>query len=263
MSSADSSAAIVTGASSGIGAAMVRSILDAKLVDVIYAFDLKPPSAEWPPAAVKFVKVDVTDEDAVRRAVMEDVRESLRLVVNSAGILGAHRLVKGTKASATNLQPHPAAVFNRVMNVNVFGTFNVMRFAALKMSTQSPVVDRHGHPERGVIINIASIAAFEGEGGQVAYAASKAAVVGMTLPAARDMSRYGVRVVSICPGLVDTPMAGILPQSAKEFLSKSVPFPKRLAQPSEMGALAVHIAQNKYINGAAIRIDGAIRLSAL
>ncbi|MDQ6615109.1 MAG: SDR family NAD(P)-dependent oxidoreductase, partial [Actinomycetota bacterium] len=174
----------------------------------------------------------------------------LRINVNCAGIPEAARTIARSGA------PHDHARFARVVNVNLMGTFNAMVHAAAAMAGNAPRVDG----ERGVIVNTASIAAFDGQIGQLAYAASKGGVVAMTLPAARDLSSVGVRVCAIAPGLMDTPMLGLLPEDARRALGAVVPPPKRLGQPAEFAELAAHIIENRYLNGEVIRLDGALRM---
>jgi NAD(P)-dependent dehydrogenase (short-subunit alcohol dehydrogenase family) len=174
----------------------------------------------------------------------------LRIAVSCAGIGWAQRTVNKEGV------PHDLAVFNTVLAVNLVGTFNVLRLAAAAMSKQPPLADG----ERGVVINTASIAAFDGQIGQVAYAASKAGVVGMTLPAARDLSKSGIRVLTIAPGTFHTPMLALLPEEQRQALAAGIPFPARLGEPEDFGKLAVHMVENAYLNGETIRLDGALRM---
>src|SRR5660397_116405 len=201
-----------------------------------------------------FARTDVTDEDSVRSAVEAAVKRGpLSVLVNCAGIAVAEK-VCGKKG------PHDLAHFSKVIQVNVIGTFNTIRLAAEAMINNQP--DEEGERgERGVIINTASVAAFEGQIGQAAYSASKGGVVSMTLPIARELARYGVRVATIAPGIFDTPMLASLPEEARISLGKQVPFPSRLGQPEEYAALAYHIVENSVLNGETIRLDGAIRMT--
>jgi NAD(P)-dependent dehydrogenase (short-subunit alcohol dehydrogenase family) len=198
-----------------------------------------------------FVKANVTDEDSVQAAVKAavDTFGNLSVAISCAGIGIAERVV-GKNG------PHNLASFNRVIQVNLIGTFNVIRLAAAAMAENQP----NEGGERGVIVNTASIAAFDGQIGQAAYSASKGGIVGMTLPIARELARLGIRVMTIAPGIFDTPLLGLLPDSARQSLGQQVPFPPRLGQPSEYAALAKHIIENEMLNGEVIRLDGAIRM---
>ena len=195
---------------------------------------------------------DVTDGAAAEAALAaaRDAHGPARVLVNCAGIGPAARIV-GRDG------PMPLAAFERVIRVNLIGSFNMLRLASTVMSTLDPLADG----ERGVVINTASIAAYDGQIGQAAYAASKAGVVGMTLPAARELARFGVRVMTIAPGLFETPMLAALPQEARDALGAAVPYPARLGQPAEYAALALHIIGNAMLNGETIRLDGALRMA--
>ena len=198
----------------------------------------------------KFVATDVTDEEGVGKAL--DVAESLgpvRINVNCAGIGNAAKTLSKDG-------PFPLKAFKKVVEVNLIGTFNVLRLSAERIAKTEPI-----NGERGVIINTASVAAFEGQIGQAAYSASKGGVVGMTLPIARDLSRDLIRVCTIAPGLFKTPLLGSLPEEAQKSLGQQVPHPARLGDPDEYGALAVHIIENPMLNGEVIRLDGAIRMA--
>ncbi len=242
--------AVVTGGASGLGEACVRMIVEndghAVILDVNE--EAGQAIAEELPASVTFVKVDVADEVAVRAAI--ENAHPVHIAINCAGIGPAQRTVG--KAGPATLD-----WFTSVIRVNLIGTFNVARLAAWAMSTNDP--DEGG--ERGVIINTASIAAFDGQIGQVAYAASKGGIVGLTLPMARDLSRLGIRVVTIAPGIFDTPLLGKMPDDVRESLGAAVPFPPRLGQPKEYAALARHIIENTMLNGEVIRLDGALRMA--
>ncbi|EME51118.1 MULTISPECIES: 3-hydroxyacyl-CoA dehydrogenase [Rhodococcus] len=246
------SVAVVTGGASGLGLATVKALLaDGAQVVII---DL--PSSNGETVAkelgdrVRFAAADVTDEAAVTEAL--DLAESLgplRVAVNCAGIGNAVKTVSKKGA-------FPLDAFKKVVDVNLFGTFNVIRLAAERIAKTEPV-----DGERGVIINTASVAAFDGQIGQAAYSASKGGVVGMTLPIARDLASLLIRVVTIAPGLFKTPLLGSLPEEAQKSLGQQVPHPARLGDPSEYGALAAHIVSNPMLNGEVIRLDGAIRMA--
>jgi NAD(P)-dependent dehydrogenase (short-subunit alcohol dehydrogenase family) len=246
--------AIVTGGASGLGEATVRRLVAAgsRVVIVDRTADRGHAlAAELGPAAV-FAHTDVTDPDEVAAAVATAVEMGpLRVAVNCAGIGWAQRTIErdGT--------PHDVAGFSKVIQVNLVGTFNVLAQAAGAMSRTEPGPDG----ERGVIVNTASIAAFDGQIGQAAYAASKGGVVGMTLPVARDLSSVGIRVCTIAPGLVDTPLLAGLPEPARQALADSVPFPKRLGVPDDFARLALAIIDHGYLNGEVIRMDGALRMA--
>jgi NAD(P)-dependent dehydrogenase (short-subunit alcohol dehydrogenase family) len=241
--------AVVTGGASGLGLATTKRLLDAGARVVV--IDLKGEEAvnELGDRA-KFVSANVTDEAAVTEAL--DFAESLgplRINVNCAGIGNAIRTLSRSG-------PFPLEEFTKVIQVNLIGTFNVLRLAAERIAKTEPIGE-----ERGVIINTASVAAFEGQIGQAAYSASKGGIVGMTLPIARDLSRELIRVVTIAPGLFKTPLLGSLPEEAQKLLGAQVPHPARLGDPDEYAALAVHIVQNPMLNGEVIRLDGAIRMT--
>lgn len=246
---------IVTGGSSGLGGATVRHFAEHG-ANVIIA-DLNQTTGEQLVAELgsraRFVVTDVSRESDVQAAVTEAVQAfgGLHGVVNCAGIAIFNRVLNkdGT--------PHALDSFNKGVQVNLIGTFNAIRLAAQVMVKNTP--DAEG--ERGVIINTASIAAFDGQVGQVCYAATKGAIVGMTLPVARDLAQFGIRVLTIAPGLFETPMMASLPEAARESLGKQVPFPSRLGRPAEFAALAQHIVENTMLNGEVIRLDGAIRMA--
>ncbi len=245
---------LITGGGSGLGAATAQAIVNAGgnvvLADVNAAQG--ETFAKQLGAKARFVKTDVTSESDVRAAI-ETAKTSfggLSGAVNCAGV-GAPAKVLGKEG------PHPLDVFQRTININLIGTFNVIRLAAAAMAEQQP--DAGG--ERGVIINTSSVAAYEGQIGQAAYAASKGGVNAMTLPIARELARSGIRVVTIAPGLFDTPMMAGLPEAARQSLGQQVPFPSRLGHPDEYAALAKHIIENIMLNGTVIRLDGAIRMA--
>lgn len=244
--------ALVTGGASGLGLATARALLDqgAKVVLLDLPTSNGAAVAEELGERARFAAADVTDEVAVAAAL--DIADSfgeLRVAVNCAGTGRSLRVV-GRQGV------FPMAVFTRVVSINLFGTFNVTRLAAERMVRN----DVEGE-ERGVIINTASVAAFDGQIGQAAYSASKAAVAGMTLPLARDLASHAIRVVSIAPGLFDTPLLAGLSDEAKASLGAQVPHPSRLGAPDEFGSLAAHIVSNPMLNGEVIRLDGGIRMA--
>jgi NAD(P)-dependent dehydrogenase (short-subunit alcohol dehydrogenase family) len=255
--------ALITGGASGLGAATARRLFDdgasVVLVDLPgsagegFAAELNARAAELPNRAV-FVPADVTNEDQVQAAVDAAVALGpLRIVVNCAGI-GTPGKVLGRDGVL------PLEAFSRVIQINLVGTFNVIRLAAAAMAGTEPAATELGGPERGVIINTASVAAFDGQIGQPAYSASKGAVAAMTLPIARELARSLIRVVTIAPGIFETPMMAGLPQEAQDSLGRQVPHPSRLGRPAEYANLAAHIIDNAMLNGETIRLDGAIRM---
>jgi NAD(P)-dependent dehydrogenase (short-subunit alcohol dehydrogenase family) len=244
-------AAIVTGGGSGLGRATAEA-LAAKGAKVT-VFDLNPAAAEEAAKAIGGLAVagDVADETSAGAALAKAAAAhgAARVLVNCAGIGVAKRVV-GREG------PQPLADFEKVIRVNLIGTFNMIRLAAAEMGKLEPI-----EGERGVVISTASIAAYDGQIGQAAYSASKGGVVAMTLPIARELAQFGVRVNAIAPGVFMTPMMSGLPQAAQDSLGASVPFPARLGQPAEYAALAIHIIENGYLNGETIRIDGALRMA--
>jgi len=249
----EGTAATITGGASGLGAATAHEFL---AVGARVALLDLPGSAgealakEMGERAI-FCPCDVTVEEQVQAAIAKavDAFGSIRIHVNCAGIGWAQRTV--TREGA-----HPLAPFDRVVQVNLVGTFNGIRFAAERMAGNDP--DTYG--QRGVIVNTASVAAYDGQIGQVAYAASKAGIVGMTLPVARDLSSLGIRCVTIAPGLFNTPLLAGLPEPAREALAANVPFPKRLGEPPEFASLVRAIVENPMLNGETIRLDGSLRM---
>jgi NAD(P)-dependent dehydrogenase (short-subunit alcohol dehydrogenase family) len=203
-------------------------------------------------ASARFVRTDVTSEADVQQAIATAIKEfgAFTGLVNAAGIGPAARVV-GRDG------PMPLDQFARVIQINLIGTFNVMRLAAAAMMNNQPA----SSGERGVIVNTASVAAYEGQIGQAAYAASKGGIVSMTLPIARELARFGIRVVTIAPGIFDTPMLAAMPESIRESLGQQVPFPSRLGRPAEYAALVCHVFENEMLNGEVIRLDGAIRMA--
>ena len=246
--------ALVTGGASGLGAATVRRLaaLGAAVVIVDMQHEAGAALAQELGARAQFVATDVTDGAAMAQAVDVAVARygGLHILVCCAGIATAEKVLGKTG-------PLELEHFTRVVQVNLIGTFNALRLAADRMAQNEPNTEG----ERGVIITTASIAAFEGQIGQAAYAASKAGVVGLTLPAARELARYGIRVVSIAPGIFDTPMLAALPEPARLSLGQRVPFPPRLGHPEEYAALVQHIIENPMLNGTTIRLDGALRMA--
>jgi NAD(P)-dependent dehydrogenase (short-subunit alcohol dehydrogenase family) len=245
--------AVVTGGASGLGGATARELLAAGARVAI--LDLPRSKGEETARLMGRGSIvcpcDVTKGAEVEAAIDRAVAEfgSIRIAVNCAGIGWAQRTV-------TKDGPHPVEPFQKVLDVNVLGTFNAIRFEADRMSKNTPDADG----ERGVIVNTASVAAYDGQIGQVAYAASKGAVVAMTLPVARDLASLGIRVVTIAPGLFDTPLLAGLPEPARQALAANIPFPKRLGRPTEYAHLARSIVENGMLNGEVIRLDGAIRM---
>jgi NAD(P)-dependent dehydrogenase (short-subunit alcohol dehydrogenase family) len=240
--------ALVAGGASGLGAAAARELNAAGAHVTIADLNEEAGAALAAELGGQFVKTDVTDADSVQAAI--DAAGDIRISVCSAGVAWAQK-------TAGSRGPHAFEPFETVVRVNLIGTFNVLRLAATKMLANEP--DANG--ERGVCINTASIAAFDGQVGQLAYSASKGGVVGMTLPAARDLAQSGIRVCAIAPGLFDTPMMAGLPEEARQSLGASVPFPPRLGRPEEYAALARHIVENTMLNGEVIRLDGALRMA--
>ena len=245
---------LIGGGGSGLGAACARRLHTAG-ANVVIA-DLNPATGAALAAELgarsRFVPADVTDETAVAAAVemAQTAFGGLQGAINCAGIAIAEKVI-GKEG------PHALAAFARVVQVNLVGTFNVARLAAAAMAGGTP----NAEGERGVIINTASVAAFEGQIGQAAYAASKGGVAALTLPLARELARYGIRVVTIAPGIFDTPMLAGLPEPARQSLGAQVPFPSRLGRPDEYAALVQHIVENPMLNGEVIRLDGALRMA--
>lgn len=244
---------LVTGGSSGLGAATAQRLSDngANIVILDINEELGGAMAHSMPHAI-FCKTDVSSEEDVQNAVDRAVEEfgGVHGAINCAGIAIARKIL----SSRGN---HSLAEFEKVLRINLLGSFNVMRLAADQMAKQA--ADDKG--ERGVIINTASVAAYDGQIGQAAYSASKGGIVGMTLPAARELARSGVRVMTIAPGIFKTPMMAGLPEEAQKSLGDQVPFPSRLGNPDEYAALAQHIIENQMLNGEVIRLDGAIRMA--
>ena len=245
---------LVTGAASGLGAATAKALVEAGakvlLVDIAPAVEAR--AAELG-ANARGVVADITDESAARNAVTaaREAFGALHGLVNCAGVVG------GEKVLGRN-GPHALESFARIVGINLIGTFNMLRLAAEAMAEGE--ADEGG--ERGVIVNTASIAAFDGQIGQAAYAASKGGVASLTLPAARELARHGIRVMTIAPGIFETPMMAGMSDEVRESLAAGVPFPPRLGKPEEYAALVRHIVENSMLNGEVIRLDGALRMAA-
>lgn len=245
---------LVTGGASGLGRAAAEALIaaGARAVLVDINAEVGTATAAALGDAVAFAQADVTDEAQVQAAINLAVTRFGRLdgLVNAAGIAPAAKVL-GKNG------PHPLELFERTVRINLLGTFNVMRLAIAVMAQNPP----RESGERGVIINTASIAAYDGQIGQPAYAASKAGIVGLTLPVARECAGLGIRCVTIAPGIMDTPLLAGLPEAARVSLGQQVPFPSRLGRPSEFGALVRHIVENELLNGETIRLDGALRMA--
>jgi len=249
----DGNSALVSGGASGLGEATVRALLAKGALVTIFDRDEAKASAlagELGESAA-YVAGDVGDPEAVGRAVDQAAgRAPLRINVNCAGIGWAQRTI------GRSGEPHDFDAFKTVVNINLIGTFNVMRLAASAISKTEPLE----HGERGVIVNTASVAAFEGQTGQISYSASKGGIVGMTVPAARDLSPAGIRVNTIAPGIMDTPLLGLLPEENRKALGQGVLFPKRLGTAADFAELVLSIVGNGYLNGETIRLDGGLRM---
>jgi NAD(P)-dependent dehydrogenase (short-subunit alcohol dehydrogenase family) len=247
-------AALVTGGASGLGEATIRRLHDGGATVTIVDRDearAKALATELGDRA-GYMAADVTDPEQVQAAVDQAARSGppLRIAVSCAGIGWVGRVINRDNS------PHDFGAFTKVIEINLIGTFNVMRLAASAIAATEPGDDNG----RGVIVNTASVAAFDGQIGQLAYSASKGGVVGMTLPAARDLAAVGIRVMTIAPGTFDTPLFAGAPDSVRDALGAAVPFPKRMGRPEEYGALVAHIVENDMLNGEVIRLDGAIRM---
>ena len=242
--------ALVAGGASGLGAATARALREADANVTIADLNPERGQATADELGASFVAADVTDADQVEAAVQQAAGDDgLRISVCCAGVGHAEKVAGRNGA-------HGLESFDTVIRINLIGTFNVLRLAANAMLANDP--DEEG--ERGICISTASIAAYDGQIGQIAYSASKGGIVGMTLPAARDLAGNGIRVCAIAPGLFDTPLLAGLPEEARSALGGQVPFPPRLGRPDEYAALAVHIVENTMLNGEVIRLDGALRM---
>ena len=246
-------AAIVTGGASGLGAATAERLASKGAKVTIFDLNAELGQAKAKEIGGHFIPVNVTDETAVENAILEaeGLHGKARILVNCAGI-GPPAKVIGRDGKAL-----PLGDFSKIITINLVGTFNVISKFAARIHDADPV----GPEERGVIVNTASVAAYDGQIGQAAYAASKGGIVGMTLPIAREFGRYGIRVMTIAPGIFMTPLLASLPQEAQDSLGKQVPFPSRLGQPAEYALLVDSIVSNPMLNGETIRLDGAIRMA--
>jgi NAD(P)-dependent dehydrogenase (short-subunit alcohol dehydrogenase family) len=251
----DGTAALVTGGASGLGEATVRRLhAGGSTVTIVDRDEAKAKAlAAELGGKTSYAVTDVTDPDQAGAAVEQAASGGppLRIAVNCAGIGWVGRVINRDNS------PHDFGAFAKVVEINLIGTFNVMRLAASAIAATEPLEDN----ERGVIVNTASVAAFDGQIGQLAYSASKGGIVGMTLPAARDLSAVGIRVMTIAPGTFDTPLFSGAPDTVRDALGAAVPFPKRMGRPDEYAALVAHIAENVMLNGEVIRLDGAIRMA--
>jgi NAD(P)-dependent dehydrogenase (short-subunit alcohol dehydrogenase family) len=247
--------AIVTGGASGLGAATAEMLAANGAKVTIFDLNADLGIAKAKELGGQYLKVDVADEASVTAALeeAEGLHGKARILVNCAGIGPPAKILQRDGS------PLPLADFARIININLIGTFNVLSKFAARIHDAEPVGE---HGERGVIINTASVAAFEAQIGQPAYGASKAGIVGLTLPAAREFARYGIRVMTIAPGIFWTPLLGSLPQEAQDSLGKQIPFPSRMGRPEEYALLASQIIANPMLNGETIRLDGAIRMGA-
>ena len=251
-------AAIVTGGASGLGEATVRALADEGVRVAIFDMNRERGEAVAGDVGGVFCEVDVTSDEQVA-AGFERARAAHgqeRILVNCAGIANGIKTASRDKTTG-EIKSFPVAAFERVVQINLIGTFRCISLSAAGMLTLDPLKDG----ERGAIVNTASVAAVEGQVGQAAYSASKAGVVGLTLPVARDLMREGIRVNTILPGLFETPLMRSLPENVQQSLAASVPFPKRLGRPDEYACLALEMARNSYFNGEHVRLDGAIRMS--
>jgi NAD(P)-dependent dehydrogenase (short-subunit alcohol dehydrogenase family) len=245
----DGVTAVVTGGASGLGAATASALHERGAR--VFVLDLAAARERVDEGRATFVPCDVTEPEQVEAAIAAAAADGdLRICVNCAGVGMAERTV-GRDGSPAALDP-----FRTTIEINLIGTFDVIRHAAAAMSSAEPVGE-----ERGVIVNTASVAAFDGQIGQAAYSASKGGIVGMTLPIARDLAVSQIRCVTIAPGIFDTPLLGLLPEEARRSLGASVPHPARLGRPDEYAALVVHVVENPMLNGEVIRLDGAIRMA--
>ena len=246
---------IITGGASGLGAATAECLVARGAYVTLVDMNVEAGQAQVEKlvGTADFVELDVTNETEVEQFFKQTLHQhgAIHGLINCAGI-GPSAKVVGKEGI------HDLALFNKVLNINVTGTFNMLRFAAEAMTHNTAMPEDE---DRGVIINTASVAAFDGQIGQAAYAASKGAVVAMTLPIARELGRHAIRVVTIAPGIMETPMLKALPQNVQDSLGQMVPYPSRLGKPDEFASLAVHIIENAYLNGEVIRLDGAIRMA--
>jgi NAD(P)-dependent dehydrogenase (short-subunit alcohol dehydrogenase family) len=247
----EGSLALVVGGASGLGEATVRTLHARGALVTIADVNAEKGQALGADLGLEFIACDVREEEQVQAAVEQAARVEggLRIAVCCAGTGWAQK-VAGSKG------PHPLLPFETIISINLIGTFNALRFASAAMIANEPLEDG----ERGACVNTASIAAFDGQVGQIAYSASKGGVVAMTLPAARDLAQYGIRVNTIAPGLFDTPLLAALPEEARQKLGAGIPFPQRLGTPDEYAQLACQLIENRMLNGETIRLDGALRM---
>ncbi len=247
----EGSSALVVGGASGLGEATVRELHGRGALVTIADVNAEKGEALGAELGLEFIVCDVREEEQVQAAVERAAAAAggLRIAVCCAGTGWAQK-VAGSKG------PHPLLPFETIISINLIGTFNALRFASAAMIANEPLEDG----ERGACVNTASIAAFDGQVGQIAYSASKGGVVAMTLPAARDLAQYGIRVNTIAPGLFDTPLLAALPEEARQKLGAGIPFPQRLGTPDEYAQLACQLVENRMLNGETIRLDGALRM---
>ena len=253
----EGSSALVTGGGSGLGEAVAREL--ARQGAKVAVFDLNIEGAQRVASEVSGIacRGDITRSEDVEAALdaAQAAHGTPRIVMNIAGIGTARRVIQKDGS------PAPLEDFERVVRINLVGTYNVIRLAAARIARLEPLADADGGGERGVVLNTASVAAFDGQVGQEAYSASKGGIVGMTLPLARDLAQWGIRVMTVAPGLFRTPLMEQLPAEVQQSLAASIPFPKRLGRPEEFAALAAHIVRNGHLNGEVIRLDGALRMA--
>ncbi len=244
--------AIITGGGSGLGAASAIRLASAGVKVAIVDVNIDAAQQVAKQTSGVAIRCDVSDAQAAAEAIKQAREKNgpARILINCAGI-GIGRRIVGKDG------PMPLEDYSRVIQVNLIGTFNMLRLAAADMSTLDPMEDG----ERGVIVNTASIAAYEGQVGQAAYASSKGGIVALTMPAARELSQFGIRVLAIAPGVFHTPLLGKLPQEVQDSLGAAIPFPKRLGRPEEFSDMVAHAVQNVYLNGEVIRLDGALRMA--
>jgi NAD(P)-dependent dehydrogenase (short-subunit alcohol dehydrogenase family) len=247
----EGSGALVVGGASGLGEATVRALHGRGALVTLADVNAEKGAALSAELGLEFLACDVREEDQVQAAVAKAAKTDggLRIAICCAGTGWAQKIA-GSKG------PHPLLPFETIISINLIGTFNVLRFSAAAMIANDAGEDG----ERGVCVNTASIAAYDGQVGQVAYSASKGGVVGMTLPTARDLAQYGIRVNTIAPGLFDTPLLAALPEEARKALGAGIPFPQRLGLPAEYAQLACQVVENRMLNGETIRLDGALRM---
>jgi NAD(P)-dependent dehydrogenase (short-subunit alcohol dehydrogenase family) len=250
--------AVVTGAASGLGEATARALAERGVRVAVFDRDAEKGERVASEIGGIFAHADVTSDDAVEAAFAKarEAHGQERILVNCAGVANAVKTVGRDKATG-ELKPYPIHQFELAIQINLIGTFRMIAKSAFGMASLDPLEDG----ERGVIINTASVAAQDGQIGQAAYSASKAGVLGMALPIARDLMGEGIRVNTILPGIFKTPMVGMMPQNVQDALAAQVPFPKRLGQPEEYARLAIFMAENNYLNGEYVRLDGAIRMA--